>query len=391
MKNKFIWGQNCGQKGVPMSRRGENIHKRKDGRWEARILTKQMNHQTKYKSVYARTYTELKNKLKELPDSNIPLLHHSNVFFHEIALQWLSNIRESVKESSYAKYHSTVTKHLIPYFTKMKIIDIDNMVVEKFIQDKYKNGKLNGKGSLSAKSVHDMYCVLIQILKFAEKNHYIQTCNYDVALPKVEECYCNVFSKSEKIKLEQYVRLNTDLKKLGILLVMYTGIRIGELCALKWSDIDINNGTLRITKTLQRIKNTDTGSEHKTKIIIGKPKSQKSVRSIPLQSFLLEILIPFKQKYSDNAYLLTGSETKFTEPRAYEKTYKKYLKECHIPNIKFHALRHTFATNAVEKNFDTKSLSEILGHSTVRFTLDRYVHPSDKVKRENMERLAANY
>lgn len=142
---------------------------------------------------------------------------------------------------------------------------------------------------------------------------------------------------------------------------------------------------------MQRIKNTDTDCDSKTKIIIGKPKSQKSIRMIPLQSFLIETLKKFKNKYSNNSYLLTGSEWKYTEPRAYEKTYKKYLEECHLPNIKFHALRHTFATMAVEKDFDPKSLSEILGHSTVRFTLDRYVHPSDKIKRENMERMVLSY
>ena len=373
-----------------MSRRGENIHKRKDGRWEARIRTEH-NSQFKYKSVYAHSYSELKSKLKQLETLNTDISETEKVFLQNIAFQWLDHIKESVKESTYSKYYSTVTKHITTYFSNMEIKDIDDMQIEKFVYDKYKNGKLNQNGGLSAKSVHDIYSVLIQIIKFAEKKKYIAKFNYDVTLPRLEEYSCNVFSNSDKTKLEQYVRLAPDLKKLGVLLVMYTGIRIGELCALKWSDIDIENGTLSITKTLQRIKNTDNNSTQKTKIIIGKPKSQKSIRIIPLQSFLLEILSSFKVKYSDNAYVLTGSEIKFTEPRAYEKTYKKYLKECNIPNIKFHALRHTFATNAVEKNFDTKSLSEILGHSTVRFTLDRYVHPSDKVKRENMERLVSNY
>ncbi len=311
--------------------------------------------------------------------------------FQEIAHKWLDNIQQSVKESTYSKYYSTVYNHIIPYFGKLKITDIDNMLIEKFIHDKYKNGRLNKNGGLSAKSVHGIYSVLEQIIKYAEKNNYIQKINYDIALPKIENCSCNVFSNTDRKKLEHYVRLNTDFKKMGILLVMYTGIRIGELCALKWSDIDLENGILIITKTLQRIKNTDENSSQKTKIIISKPKSQKSVRTIPLQSFLIEILIKLKNNCSENSFLLTGSKNNFIEPRAYEKIYKKYLKECHIPNIKFHALRHTFATNAVENNFDTKSLSEILGHSTVRFTLDRYVHPSDKIKRENMEKLVFNY
>ncbi len=373
-----------------MSRRGENIHKRKDGRWEARIIIKQINHQTKYKYVYAHSYTELKKKLKELSTSEFNS-DCSKILFNEVATAWLKSIKPAIKQSTYANYDNIVEKHIIPYFEFIKTTDINNHVLQDFITQKYQNGKLNKTGGLSAKTVHDIYSVMLQILKFAEKNKYINHFDYEIDLPKTEEKFCDILSETDKMKLENYMKLNTDLKKVGILLVMYTGIRIGELCALKWSDIDLENAFISITKTLQRIKNTDNYSKQKTKIIIDKPKSQKSIRKIPLQFFLTEILSELKKDCSNNAFLLTGSETKFTEPRAYEKTYKKYLKECHIPNIKFHALRHTFATNAVEKNFDTKSLSEILGHSTVRFTLDRYVHPSDKIKRENMERLVSNY
>lgn len=374
-----------------MPRRGENIHKRKDGRWEARIITKQVNNQSKYQSVYAHSYSDLKAKLKKLDDIKINASNNNKKLFQEIAYDWLKQVKQSVKESTFSRYYNIVKKHIVPYFAKIKGADVNNFMVQEFIQEKYTNGRIDGKGKLSPKSVHDIYSVLTQIIKFAEKKNYIKNFDYDITLPKLEEYSCNVFSDSDKIKLEQFVSLNTDLKKLGILLVMYTGIRIGELCALKWSDIDIENGILSITKTLQRMQNTDDKSKQKTKIIIGKPKSQKSIRTIPLQSFLVETLKGFKDKYSDNSYLLTGSEWKYTEPRAYEKVYKGFLKQCNISNIKFHALRHTFATTAVERNFDPKSLSEILGHSTVRFTLDRYVHPSDKVKRENMERLVSNY
>lgn len=373
-----------------MSRRGENIRKRKDGRWEARIIIKQANNKTKYKYVYAHSYTELKTKLQEFDISKVNI-DYNNMPFNEVATKWLEFIKFTIKQSTYANYDNIVEKHITPYFKFLKIGNINNNILQNFITQKYQNGRLNNAGGLSAKTVHDIYSVLLQILKFAERNKYINHFDYGIDLPKIEEKLCDIFNEADKIKLENHMRLNTDFKKIGVLLVMYTGIRIGELCALKWSDIDLENGFISITKTLQRIKNTEEKNNQKTKIIIDKPKSQKSIRKIPLQSFLIEMLSGLKNNCSENSYLLTGSETKFTEPRAYEKTYKKYLKECHIPNIKFHALRHTFATNAVEKNFDTKSLSEILGHSTVRFTLDRYVHPSDKIKRENMERLVSNY
>lgn len=378
------------KKGEVMSRRGENIHKRKDGRWEARIITKNNNFQTKYKSVYAHSYSELKNKLYEINISKISS-SSNKIKFEQVVTEWLSSIKHTVKESTYSKYCITSEKHILPYFRNSEVSNLCNRILQNFIIEKAQKGNLNNSGGLSAKSVHDIYSVMLQIIKFAEKNNYISHFNTAIDLPKVEEKFCAILSETDKHKLEQFIRKDTDLKKVGILLVMYTGIRIGELCALKWNDIDLENGFVSITKTLQRIKNTDQICSQKTKIIIDSPKSQKSVRKIPLQSFLIEILSGLKNNCSENAFLLTGSKTKFIEPRAYEKTYKNYLKECDIPNIKFHALRHTFATNAVEMNFDAKSLSEILGHSTVRFTLDRYVHPSDKTKRENMEKLVSIY
>ncbi len=166
------------------------------------------------------------------------------------------------------------------------------------------------------------------------------------------------------------------------------GIRLGEICALKWEDINFQTQTLKINKTIQRIKNLDENAVTKTKIIIDAPKSQKSIRDIPIPSFMLDLLE--KNKADKNSYLLTGTP-KYIEPRVYQDMFKKYLKESGINDIKFHALRHTFATRAIEKDFDIKSLSEILGHSSVKFTLERYVHPSDEYKRQNMEKLSVLY
>lgn len=165
-----------------------------------------------------------------------------------------------------------------------------------------------------------------------------------------------------------------------------TGIRLGELCALTWNDIDFTNGILHIVKTLQRIKNTDPGSDHKTKMIITPPKSQKSIREIPLPAFLLCILESFRRQ--GEIYILSGT-SKYTDPRAYQDKFKQYLKNADINPICFHALRHTFATMAIENGFDYKSLSELLGHSTVKFTMERYVHSSRETKRANMERFAS--
>ena len=175
-----------------------------------------------------------------------------------------------------------------------------------------------------------------------------------------------------------------------MLIAFYAGARLGELCALQWSDIDFGTGILYITKTLQRIKDTDPNSTKKTKMVIDAPKSKKSVRAIPLSAYLLCLLKQWKQEQPSTNYVLSGRE-KYIDPRVLQDCFKGYLKQAKVEPTKFHALRHTFATRAKEQQFDDKSLSELLGHSSVRFTLERYVHSSIDTKRASMERYAACY
>ncbi|MGN1087293.1 MAG: site-specific integrase, partial [Porcipelethomonas sp.] len=180
------------------------------------------------------------------------------------------------------------------------------------------------------------------------------------------------------------IALNPNRTTLGIALSMSTGIRIGELCALQWNEIDLKKSILTVRKTMQRIQTYE--SHEKTKIIIAEPKSLCSRREIPLPQFLCDTLRNFRR--NNNCFLLSGESERFVEPRALSYTFKKYVKECGLKNVNFHALRHTFATRCVESGFDIKTLSEILGHSSVKITLDRYVHSSMELKRKNMEKLA---
>jgi len=195
---------------------------------------------------------------------------------------------------------------------------------------------------------------------------------------------------SEQEKLKNHIQNNLDCKSLGVLISLYTGVRLGELCALQWKDIDFYEEEIKVTKTLQRIKNTDENDNRKTKVIIDKPKSVKSVRNIPLPSFLFNILKEYRKGYTADTYILTGN-LRYMDNRVYQDKFKQYIKLAGLQDINFHATRHTFATRAIEHGIDVKTVSELLGHSSVKFTLERYVHSSKEHKKQSMEKMAACY
>jgi len=198
----------------------------------------------------------------------------------------------------------------------------------------------------------------------------------------------SIFPEVEYNKLTEYLSVGMDSKKLGIIIVMLTGVRIGELCALKWGNIDLENGVISINKTIQRIRATNKKDGKKTKIIIDVPKSNASIRKIPIHSTLIAKLKEFKS--NDNFYILTNSP-KYIEPRTYTRYFKSYLNACDIRDNTFHALRHTFATMSVSREVDTKSLSILLGHTDVAFTMKRYVHPNLEHMRNQIEKLSVEF
>ena len=198
-----------------------------------------------------------------------------------------------------------------------------------------------------------------------------------------------VLSLSEERTLLLHLFNNTDLYKLGVLICLYTGIRIGELCALKWKNVCIDQRVIKIQHTMQRISNLDQPTNEKTRIIVTEPKSQSSIREIPIPSQLLSTLKLYATV--PEAYVLSGKIDQYIEPRTMQYRFKSYLKTLGLPNTNFHSLRHTFATRCVESGIDIKCLSEILGHATVNITLNRYVHSSFDMKQKCIERIANFY
>lgn len=254
------------------------------------------------------------------------------------------------------------------------------------ITQKLQDGRLDNSGGLSPKTVQNIVIIIKSAFKFAHREFHIPNAAENIGLPRVSAKEIEVFSNEEIALLTQYLTTDCDISKLGILLCLYTGIRLGEVCALKWSDFEFQENFLKVRRTIQRIQNPEP-EPPKTKVIIDSPKSVKSIRDIPLPNNLSKDLRRYAQMAPGNGFFLTGSPYYYIEPRTYQSRYKMYLQKGRIPYRNFHALRHTFATKCIELGVDIKSLSEILGHSSVTITLNRYVHSSMDLKQQQINKL----
>ncbi len=370
-----------------MSRKGENITKRKDGRWEARVIyAYSETGKAKYRYLYARTYTEVKAK-KEHALSQIvqciPKTSPNNYTVSDLASEFLLHKKATVKQSTMAHYENMISPHILVPFGCRKLSSITTSTVEVFAQELLISGKKNGKG-LAPKTVKDILAILRSMFKYAASKRYMSADILDFSSPKQIKRDAEVLDKQEQKALESFALNSHDSYKLGVVICLYTGLRIGELCSLKWSDIDFKQSVLYVKRTIQRV--SSKGSK-KTEIIITEPKTASSIRTIPIPEYLLEKL---KEMHSvaqcENAYILTGT-MKYIEPSNYYMKYQRWLKKLLISHYSFHALRHTFATRCIESGFDAKSLSEILGHSGVQITMNRYVHPTLELKRQYMDKL----
>lgn len=362
-----------------MARRGENIRKRKDGRWEGRysILTEKGK---KTRSVYAKTYAEVKEKLpyakaaEEAKQKSMALISPAKKSrFRDVAQEWLQDIYEKRKYSTYVKYKKTYCKYLSELdgilFTELS---------ERIILDTLTG--LNAQDSQALR--HSAYGVLNQIIKYGNEKCGYSIATFATTRKNGRKKSIETFNVSEQQKLFKHLYENADTYKKGILICLFTGLRLGEICALKWTDIDFESKLLHVNATVQRI----AAEGHPTKTILyeGLPKSESSIREIPLSDSIIAVIGSISHR---GAYVLNGDRP--MEPRTYENKLKRYLKETGIMLRNFHTLRHTFATNCIESGMDVKSLSELLGHADVQLTLNRYVHPTIEAKRRHMESLCS--
>lgn len=369
-----------------MARKGENIYQRKDGRWEARYIHHYENGKAKYRYIYGDSYAEVKEKRSDeqtLPDYiDIPV-SKSLATVETIAKLWLAETKVAVKESSYTRYYRIVHHYLLPLLGNQMLTTLEPKAVNSLTEKLLNEGGAR-KHNLSPKTVTDILCVLKSIFKYGRENGYPVPDMKGLKYPPRNSRGIKILSDDSRKKMESQLINSEDPISLGIIFTLFTGIRIGELCGLRWGDIDFKTSVVTIRRTVIRIPDLDPAASKKTKLIISEPKTQSSVRTIPIPSFLLAFLQDHKA--NDDCYLLTGKH-RYKEPHQYYMEYKRFLEENGMDDHTFHELRHTFATRCVELGFDTKSLSEILGHSSITTTLSVYVHPSLQQKKLQMERL----
>ena len=374
-----------------MSKKGKNIYKRKDGRWEGRYIKEYgLSGKIRYGYVYGKTFREAREKQEK---AQADLLNHSTSASYSkqnlavFCEEWLLLNRNRVKKSTYIKYRNTIQNYIVPHLGNCLPQFIDTVMLETFSHELLVNGALQKGGGLSPKTVRDTLMILHSILKYTKRQIDYPVPDFEMIYPKESKKEMRVLSKEEQDRLVRYLLTDMDDCKFGILMALMTGMRIGEICALRWQNISLLNQTVQVGATMQRLQ-LENPSVQKTAVTIDDPKTLTSKKTIPLMPQTVE-LCKRMGKHPPQAFVLTGQIGCFMEPRNLQYRFKKYTQECGLSDVNFHALRHTFATRCVEVDFEIKSLSEILGHASVQVTLDRYVHSSMELKRENMNKLPA--
>ncbi len=296
----------------------------------------------------------------------------------EISALWKTDKKQYVKKSSFSAYMLLLENHLLPVFGDK--FEVGETEVQAFVFRKLEQG-------LSHKTIKDILIVLKMILKFGAKNKWlIHHHQLDIQFP-TERIKQNieVLSRANQKIMMQYIQQHFTFRNLGMYICLCSGMRIGEICALTWDDIDTENGIVQIRRTIQRIYTID-GDVRKTEIIIDTPKTKNSIREVPMNRDLLKMLKPIKKVVNPSFFVLTN-DAKPTEPRTYRTYYKNFLRTLGMPELKFHGLRHSFATRCIESKCDYKTVSVLLGHSNISTTLNLYVHPNLEQKKKAIDQM----
>lgn len=301
------------------------------------------------------------------------------ILYKDWIYEWLIEKKDYIKESTYANYSNNIFNHIIPKLGNYHLNQINHKIIQDFLLELSKNGRKDNTGGLSEKTIKDITIIVKGSIKKAINENKIKYIELSFNYPKDnKDKSIYILTKHEQNKITNYVLNNCTSKNIGLLISLYSGIRIGELCALQWKDVDFKNNKLTISKTIQRIYIKDKDNNI-SKIIVSTPKTKNANREIPINKDFLEILKKLKSE-KDN-YVLSNT-SKFVEPRTYRKHFNKVLRELKIKQFNFHSLRHTFATNCISLGCDYKTVSELLGHANVNITLNLYVHPRYSQKKK---------
>ena len=349
-----------------MPKRGENIYKRKDGRWEGRYIRgRSPSGRAEYGYVYAGSYRECRAKRQKCLDAcrEAPVAA-SSLTLNQAAERFLADKQDDLKRSTLARYTYVLKHYILPVFGAVLLSQLTANQISEFLRRLQKNG-------LSGKSARDVGVLLKSILRYSAKKLDCPSPGMTVELPAYRRKQIDIFYPDEIQRLAQMIMDEPTTTGIGILLTLNTGLRLGELCALQYKDIDLRNGVVHVRKTVQRIRSGD-----RTSLMVLPPKSDSARRTIPLPGDMAALLQKLVQSHPNGEnYLLTGKNVPM-EPRTMQYQYRALLKAAGIPYRNFHTLRHTYASRCVERGIDVKSLSEMLGHADVRTTLQVYVHSS---------------
>lgn len=298
--------------------------------------------------------------------------------FSKIVALWKQDKKQYVKRSTFAAYTLLIENHILPSFGEMALVEEQD--VQTFVFRKLNEG-------LSHKTIKDILIVLKMILRFGVKNQMTEYRQIDIKFPTERDKHSiDILSRSHQKQIMEYIRLHFTFKNLGIYICLSAGMRIGEICALTWDDLDVENGIIHVRKTIQRIYVIEEHRKY-TEVILDTPKTKNSIREIPMTKNLLKMIRPIKKIVNGNFYVLTN-EPKPTEPRTYRNYYKQFMQSLGLPLMKFHGLRHSFATRCIESKCDYKTVSVLLGHSNISTTLNLYVHPNLEQKKRCMEQMS---
>ena len=307
------------------------------------------------------------------------LLKSKKILYKDWIYTWLLEKKDYIKESTYANYSNNIFNHIIPKLGNYYLNELNHKVIQDFLLELSKNGRKDNNGGLAEKTIKDITIIIKGSIKKGINEDKIKHIELTFNYPKDnKENKLYVLTKREQNKITNYVLENINSRNIGLLISLYSGIRIGELCALRWEDVDFKKNCLTINKTIQRVYIKDK-NKNISKVIITTPKTKNANREIPINKDFLEILK--KVKTDKKSYILTGNE-KYIEPRTYRKYFNKILDELKIKHFNFHSLRHTFATNCISLGVDYKTVSELLGHANVNITLNLYVHPRYSQKKK---------
>lgn len=367
-----------------MARHGENIYKRKDGRYEGRyVIGKTLTGKTRFGYVYAHQYSDVRKLLIQKKSELLGRSECGEFILQGTLDEWMKCWMENellgrVKISSYQTYLNQMNKHLLPALGYYDLSQLTPSIINDFVDGLHANGLANS-------TIRGIYRLLSAAMRFAFEEGIIRKnpCRR-IRMQCEEYVEQRVLSRSEQEKLRSTASNKNDLPTL---LSLYTGMRLGEICALKWSDIDWEKRTITVRRTAQRITKIKKEGESKTMLMIGTPKSMRSYRVLPAPEFVLERLdAAFKE--GTNSEFIFGITSHAAEPRTIQRRFHRLIGELGIPGVHFHTLRHSFATRLLELGVDIKTVSDLLGHGSAKTTLDFYAHSLIEHQRAAVERLS---